>query len=118
MRSDAISDASSDAIGADAIAAHDAVGDTATDATPPRPRYVVGRYLVRVDALEESGLARGRITQPLRAPSAEESALVYGHRLPTAPAPDALSFVGGLSGELVEVELRWTLPRPGRKPAR
>jgi 23S rRNA (uracil1939-C5)-methyltransferase len=95
------------------------------DVTPPadegRPaiaRYVIGRYLVRVEELDEGGAARGAVVQAARALSAEEFAAVYGDRAPANPQPTTLSFVGGLPSELIEVEARWPLPRPGRKPAR
>jgi 23S rRNA (uracil1939-C5)-methyltransferase len=36
----------------------------------------------------------------------------------TVEPPIAFTFIGGLPGEVVEVEARWNLPRPGRKRAK
>lgn len=95
---------------------------TTTIGTPPAQRFVVGRYLARVVALEADGLARGVVTQPLAAPSDDELRAVYGpawdERPETRRATEELRFIGGLPGELVEVEVSWSLPRPGRKRAR
>jgi 23S rRNA (uracil1939-C5)-methyltransferase len=71
---------------------------------------------VRVEALDATGEVRGEVIETLAAPSAEDFAQVYGAR-PVEPV-ERVSFVGGLPGEVVEVELRWSLPRPGRKPSR
>lgn len=94
-----------------------------TETTPwEPPRLVVGRYLARVEALEPDGQARAIVTQPLAPPSDDEMRAVYGPAWDTRPelrhATEALSFIGGLPGELVELEVSWSLPRPGRKRAR
>src|SRR5512143_1675587 len=86
------------------------------------PRLVVGRYLARVEALEPDGQARATVTQPLAPPSDDEMRAVYGPAWDASPElrhpTEELSFIGGLSGELVELEVSWSLPRPGRKRAR
>ena len=94
----------------------------ATTETPAAPRFVVGRYLARVEALEPDGLARARVTQPLAAPAEDDLRAVYGPAWDARPelrlATEAFGFIGGLPGELVELEVSWSLPRPGRKRAR
>ncbi|HEX6122395.1 MAG TPA: class I SAM-dependent RNA methyltransferase [Ktedonobacterales bacterium] len=87
-----------------------------TTATPASRPTIAGRYRVRVETLEPTGEARGTVLAALAVPSAEELAQVYGAR-PIEPV-ERVSFIGGLPGEVVEVELRWSLPRPGRKPSR
>jgi 23S rRNA (uracil1939-C5)-methyltransferase len=71
---------------------------------------------VRIEAIEPNGEARGRVIEAVEAPSAEELALVYGARLPEPV--ERLILVGGLPGELLEVEASWSLPRPGRRLSR
>jgi 23S rRNA (uracil1939-C5)-methyltransferase len=90
--------------------------DNSTETAPPGRPTIVGRYRVRVEALEPTGEARATLLATLAAPTAEEFAQVYGAR-PVEPV-ERVSFIGGLPGEVVEVELRWSLPRPGRKPSR
>jgi 23S rRNA (uracil1939-C5)-methyltransferase len=85
-------------------------------ATPPR--YLIGRFCVRVDDLDATGTTHGRMVAVVRAPDAEQFARVYGNGHAISPQPETLGFVGGLPGELVEVEARWPLPRPGRKLGR
>jgi 23S rRNA (uracil1939-C5)-methyltransferase len=82
------------------------------------PRYVAGRYRVRVDALEADGTARGRVVEAPVQPSEEEFALVYAGRAKGRTDPQHFQFIGGLPGELLEIEVRWSLPWPGRRPAR
>lgn len=95
--------------------------DTAIETSPAR-RFVVGRYLARVEALEPDGQTRAIVTQPLAAPTEEELREVYGSawdaRPETRRVVEAFAFVGGLPGELVELEVSWSLPRPGRRRAR
>lgn len=81
------------------------------------PRYVAGRYRVRVEALLPDGLAQGRIVEVTESPDAAEFAAVFGEGRPVE-MPEEFTFVGGLPGEMVEVEARWNLPRPGRKRAK
>ncbi len=82
------------------------------------PWYLTGRFHVRVEDIDEMGTAHGRVVEVVRAPGAEQYARVYGNRLAPSPQPETLGFIGGLPGELVEVEACWPLPRPGRKLAR
>ncbi|HEU5440504.1 MAG TPA: class I SAM-dependent RNA methyltransferase [Ktedonobacterales bacterium] len=86
-------------------------------ADPPR-RTVQGVYRVAVEALSPGGEAYGRVIEALYAPSAEEWTAVHGLRAAETPLPDAFTFVGALPGEIVELAVTWTLPRPGRKRAR
>src|SRR5579872_1029078 len=81
-------------------------------------RTITGRYHVRVDRLTETGEAYGAIVATLESPSDEDFALVYGERHRDAWPPTAFSFIGGLPDELIEVDVTWHLPRPGRKRAR
>jgi 23S rRNA (uracil1939-C5)-methyltransferase len=74
--------------------------------------------VVRVDTLDEAGAASGVVVETLVSPTDEEWTKVYGPRRSAQTPPERLSFVGGLPGELIEVEARWTLPWLGRKPAR
>lgn len=87
-------------------------------AADPRRRTVQGAYRVAVEALAPSGEARGRVIETLHAPTAEEWAKVHGPRAAETPLPDAFTFVGALPGEIVDLDVTWTLPRPGRKRAR
>jgi 23S rRNA (uracil1939-C5)-methyltransferase len=98
--------------------------DTSAAETTPQDtrRFVVGRYLARVEALEADGQARATVTQPLALPSEDDMRTVYGPAWDARPelrrVTEELAFVGGLPGELVELEVSWGLPRPGRKRAR
>src|SRR5260221_13835944 len=76
-------------------------------ATPPR--YLTGRFHVRVEVVDVTGTAHGCVVGVVRSPDAEQFARVYGNRPPMSPQPETLAFVGGLPGELVEVEARWPL---------
>jgi 23S rRNA (uracil1939-C5)-methyltransferase len=86
--------------------------------TTARPPLVLGRALVRVARLDERGEAVGRVERWLALPTDYQWLLVYGPRASETTPPDTCAFVGGLPGELVEVEVRWPTPRPGRKRAR
>jgi 23S rRNA (uracil1939-C5)-methyltransferase len=65
--------------------------------------------------LDENGVAHGEVVAVVRAPLDHELVAVFAGRAPERAQPDTLSFVGGLPGELLEVEARWPLPRPGRR---
>jgi hypothetical protein len=49
----------------------------------------------------------------LATPPGDEPARVYGPRTPHLV--EGVSLIGGLPGEVLEVEVQWTLPRPGRR---
>ncbi|HEY7341926.1 MAG TPA: class I SAM-dependent RNA methyltransferase [Ktedonobacterales bacterium] len=80
-------------------------------------RYVTGRYRARIVALLPDGLARGVIVEVIEPPDEAEFAAVHGPGR-AIEAPTELTFIGGLPGEIVDVEARWSLPRPGRKRAK
>lgn len=86
-------------------------------ASPP-PRFVTGLYRVLVESLDAKGEAKARVLSPLRAASPEDLALVYHKRDESPIEPTEFSFVGGLPGETLDIEVRWSLPRPGRRPSR
>ena len=88
-----------------------------TDTAPDSPRYVVGRYRVHVEALLPDGLAHGRIIEIIEPPDEAAYATVYGAGR-AVETPTEFTFIGALPGETVEVEVRWNLPRPGRKRAK
>ena len=88
------------------------------EALVPERRFITGHYRVRVDRLDETGAAHGTVVATLTSPTSEEFALVYSEHDRAAWPPAALSFIGGLPGELLEVDATWQLPRPGRKRAR
>lgn len=89
------------------------------DSTPGvERRTVAGRYRVRVAALEPNGEARGRVVATLSSPTAEDFAAVYGPERGRDYTLDEVRLVGALPGELVEVAVTWSLPRPGRKRAK
>jgi 23S rRNA (uracil1939-C5)-methyltransferase len=81
-------------------------------------RAVVGRYLARVEALAANGEALARVVATIGAPAPEDGAWVPAGREDKMADLEALACIGGLPGELVELEVIWTLPRPGRKRAR
>jgi 23S rRNA (uracil1939-C5)-methyltransferase len=83
---------------------------------PAERRCVTGRYRVAVEAMEPTGEARGTVIAALASPSAGELAEVYGRA--NAQEPRTMRFVGALPGEVVEVAVEWSLPRPGRRRAR
>ncbi|HLZ24954.1 MAG TPA: class I SAM-dependent RNA methyltransferase [Ktedonobacterales bacterium] len=85
---------------------------------PPERRDVTGRYSVRVDRLSETGEAHGVVAATLDAPSDEDFTLVFGERHREAWPPTEFTFIGGLPGELIEVDATWRLPHPNRKRAR
>ncbi|HEX6797269.1 MAG TPA: class I SAM-dependent RNA methyltransferase [Ktedonobacterales bacterium] len=86
--------------------------------TPAFANSVRGLYRVAVDGLNAAGEATGAVVATLQAPTADEWQAIYGGRASETPPPSRLSFIGALSGEVVEVALTWPLPRPGRKRAR
>jgi hypothetical protein len=84
----------------------------------PKPREVRGRAIIRVQKLDARGEAIGRVERWLCLPTADEWRLAFGaHADETSPA-DEFSVVGGLPGELIEIEVRWPTPRPGRRRLR
>lgn len=85
---------------------------------PTAPSPIVGRYYARVTALLASGEARADLVATLASPTDDEFAAVYGADWTQHAPPRACQFIGGLPGELVEVELRWRQSRPGRKRAK
>lgn len=91
--------------------------DQTAQTTDAGPRYVVGRYRVRVESLLPDGLAQGHVVETLVAPDQTSFAAVAGEGRAIEP-PTAFTFIGGLPGEVVEVEARWSLPRPGRRRAK
>ena len=76
------------------------------------------RATVLVEHLDGHGEAVAQIESWLSQPTAEEWAAIHGSRAASIPLPDRCTFTGGLPGERLDVELSWTLPRPGRKHAR
>lgn len=86
-------------------------------ATAERSRYVAGRYRVQVESLLPNGLSHGSIVEVIDPPNETGIAAVYGEGRPVE-VPTEFTFIGGLPGEIVDVESRWSLPRPGRKPAK
>src|SRR5262245_61421029 len=87
-------------------------------AGPTRPARVYAHYHLRVEALESSGAARGTVVAVMAEPAPAEWEMVYGPgRVPAEPQRQ-FSVVGGLPGELVEIEVSWSLPRPGRRRAK
>ena len=81
-------------------------------------RSVNGRAIVQVESLTARGEAEGRIVAWLQQPTDAEWAEIQGPRAVTTPLPATCSFIGGLPGEQLETEVRWSLPRPGRRRAR
>jgi 23S rRNA (uracil1939-C5)-methyltransferase len=79
------------------------------------PRDLRGRYLVRVGALSVHGEARGQIEAVLSEPTEEARARAAAGRGGVVTTIEDVAFIGGLPGELAEVEVIWTLPRPGRR---
>jgi 23S rRNA (uracil1939-C5)-methyltransferase len=86
--------------------------------TVPERRYVNGRAIARVARLANTGEAIAHLERWLRAPDDAEWREVWGTRFADQILPEEVAFVGGLPDELIEVDLRWSLPRPGRKAAR
>ncbi|WIG57276.1 MAG: RNA methyltransferase, TrmA family [Ktedonobacterales bacterium] len=81
-------------------------------------RFVRATYRVAVEALLVNGEARGRVLSVLSEPAFEEMAEVYGTAHEQPGRLDEVSFVGGIPGEVVDVEVSWRLPVPGRKRSR
>ncbi|MGZ6391806.1 MAG: class I SAM-dependent RNA methyltransferase [Ktedonobacterales bacterium] len=90
---------------------------TELPANTAQRRYITGRYRVVVEALEANGEARGRVVAAVRDPAPEELAEGLGPRNEQTP-PQQFHFIGGLPGELIELDVSWSLPRPGRKRAK
>lgn len=90
---------------------------TETAAPSGQRRYITGRYRVVVEALEANGEARGRVVEALHEPTPDEFAEAVGPRGEQTP-PQEFHFVGGLPGEVVTLDVSWSLPRPGRKRAK
>jgi 23S rRNA (uracil1939-C5)-methyltransferase len=86
--------------------------------TAPARRIISARALVRVTRLAQSGEAVALIERWLHPPDDADWQAVWGTRYAGQPLPEECVFVGALPGEVIEVELRWSLPRPGRKAAR
>jgi 23S rRNA (uracil1939-C5)-methyltransferase len=81
-------------------------------------RFVVGTYRVRVETLDEGGVASGHVVAPLEPASPADLARVHHTSEAAAPEPAEFTFIGGLPGEIVDLEVRWSLPREGRRPSR
>jgi 23S rRNA (uracil1939-C5)-methyltransferase len=81
-------------------------------------RYVKGHFRVAVERLLPDGLADGRVIEICDQPSPQEFADVYGRLEPKPGSPERLTFIGGLPGETIEVEVSWSLPRPGARRAK
>ena len=91
-----------------------AIATTEPGGATASPRYVAGRYHARVETLLADGLARGPVVAVIEPPDVALLAVVVGPGRAFDP-PSEFTFIGGLPGEIVEVEARWNLPRPGRK---
>ena len=94
-----------------------AMDDAAANSAPARP-IVTARALVRVAHLSPHGEAMAAIETWLQQPGADEWRAVWGRRYAGQPLPTECTFVGGLPGEVIELNLSWSLPRPGRRPGR
>ncbi|MGO8950605.1 MAG: class I SAM-dependent RNA methyltransferase [Ktedonobacterales bacterium] len=83
-------------------------------------RYIRGRYRVAVEKLGTDGLAYGPVIETSEQPSLAEIEELSGWSEPAARSPTTLSFIGGLPGEVVEIEVSWSLPQPraGRRAIR
>jgi 23S rRNA (uracil1939-C5)-methyltransferase len=86
------------------------------------PRLVLGRYVARVVGLEPDGLARAEVSETLATPTDDDFLAIHGpawlERSELRRQTEVFSVIGGLPGELIELEVAWSLPRPGRKRAR
>jgi 23S rRNA (uracil1939-C5)-methyltransferase len=86
------------------------------------PRLVIGSYLARVTGLTGDGLARAEVVETLSEPSEADFLAIYGPAWLEKPELrqrlTTFSVTGGLPEELIEIEVTWSLPRPGRKRAR
>ena len=93
---------------------------TALPTAPPTPPSapVVGRYHARVTMLLANGEAKADLVATLASPPDDDFAAVYGADWALHAPPRLCQFIGGLPGELVEVELTWRRLRPGRKRAK
>lgn len=94
-----------------------AVGETQDER-----RFVVGRYRARVAALDADGTARADVVETLSSPSEDGFLAIYGQAWRERPELRrrlaTFNVTGGLPGELIELEVTWSLPRPGRRRAR
>src|SRR5258707_7399851 len=77
-------------------------------------RVVRGRYLVQVDTLDARGVAQGAIIQTHQSPDDDAFAAVYEPAWAAHAPPERLALVGGLPGDLVEVEAELRAARPRR----
>ncbi|MEO7000281.1 MAG: class I SAM-dependent RNA methyltransferase [Ktedonobacterales bacterium] len=85
------------------------------------PRYVFGRYRGWVERLEAHGEARVAVVETLTTPTDDQFTAIYGSIWQAgvaSPLFAQFAVVGALPGELVEIAVRWSLPRPGRKRAK
>lgn len=80
----------------------------------PQPRSITGRYRVVVDGLQPNGEAHGTVVGVLAQPTDADFAQLDGEQGAKTPQPESMNFIGALPGEVVEVELRWRVPPPGR----
>ena len=85
---------------------------------PFLPRRVGALYHVRVETLADTGEARGTVVTIVTEPGPAEWEMIYGVGHVPAEPQRQFNFVGGLPGELVQIEVSWSLPRPGRKRAK
>ncbi|MGH2515783.1 MAG: hypothetical protein ACRDHP_09015, partial [Ktedonobacterales bacterium] len=68
-------------------------------------RTVSGRYRVRVDRLNDTGEACGRVVAILASPTDDDFALVYGERHRDAWPPSNLSFIGVIPDEFIDLDV-------------
>ena len=94
----------------------DDIAHSATETTAPR--VVSGKYLARVDSLGYDGGASATILQTLQSPTDDEFVAIYGENRQHMWPPTAADFLGGLPGEVLEIDMTWSLPRTGRKRSR
>lgn len=81
-------------------------------------RSVSGQYVLRIERLSPTGEAVGAIVTTRHSPTNEDFQAIYGPGRETLYPPSSLSLIGALPDELVEVEVTWSLPRPGRRRAK
>jgi 23S rRNA (uracil1939-C5)-methyltransferase len=79
-----------------------------------RPLRISGRYLVAVERLQDDGTAGGRVIAVSAEIAPPELALAFDQNPPEMMGA-WLAFLGGLPGEIAEVEVSWNLPRKGRR---
>lgn len=78
----------------------------------------MGRYVLRVNRLTPTGEAVGAVVATHHAPTEDDFWAIYGPGREAHYPPSELSLIGALPDEVVEVEAKWSLPRPGRKRAK